>query len=311
RTEADLPKDKRAQVMRLFMDATNARLQGDPGKAMQLYRAVLKVDASNAASLFELAKLYHQGQQGDEALAHAKKAVLADPANIWYRFMVAEPSGQLGDLPGAAKAYQGILDRWPERYEVYFGLADVLSRQGKIEDAQQVYRDLREQFGTTEELVMREYDMLVGANEITKARDLLERAIAEQPGETRYYGMLAEVYQELGQTDKALELYEKALAANPDDSMTRISLAQYHYDAGELEKGFEQLRAAFADPDLEIDPKMQLLLGFYQITGNGQPDSVDQQLIRQSHELIQVMKKAHPQSGKPSSIAGDFHQREG
>jgi len=311
RTEADLPKDKRAQVMRLFMDATNARLQGDPGKAMQLYRAVLKVDASNAASLFELAKLYHQGQQGDEALAHAKKAVLADPSNIWYRFMVAELSGQLGDLPGAAKAYQGILDRWPERYEVYFGLADVLSRQGKIEDAQQVYRDLREQFGTTEELVMREYDMLVGANEITKARDLLERAIAEQPGETRYYGMLAEVYQELGQTDKALELYEKAIAANPDDSMTRISLAQYHYDAGELEKGFEQLRAAFADPDLEIDPKMQLLLGFYQITGNGQPDSVDQQLIRQSHELIQVMKKAHPQSGKPSSIAGDFHLREG
>ncbi|MEO7080822.1 MAG: tetratricopeptide repeat protein, partial [Flavobacteriales bacterium] len=126
-TEGVVPKDKRAQVMRLFMDATTARLQGDPGKAVQLYRSVLKLDPSNGASMFELAKLYHQGQQGDEALAYAKKAVAADRSNIWYRFMVAELSSQLGDLPGAAKAYQGILDQWPDRYEVYFGLAEVLS----------------------------------------------------------------------------------------------------------------------------------------------------------------------------------------
>lgn len=310
-TEGVVPKDKRAQVMRLFMDATSARLQGDPGKAVQLYRSVLKLDPSNAASMFELAKLYHQGQQGDEALAYAKKAVAADGSNIWYRFMVAELSSQLGDLPGATKAYQGILDKWPERYEVYFGLAEVLSRQGKIAEAQKVYRDLEKQFGPTEELVMREYDMLVGANQIDKARELLERAIAEQPEESRYYGMLADVYVELGQKEKALELYEKAIAANPDDSMTRISLAQYYYDDGQLDKGFEQLREAFSDPDLDIDPKMQLLLGFYQVTGNGQPDSVDQKLIQQSHELIQVMKKAHPQSGKPSSIEGDFFMREG
>jgi len=310
-TEGAVPKDKRAQVMRLFMDATSARLQGDPGKAVQLYRSVLKQDPSNAASMFELAKLYHQGQQGDEALAYAKKAVATDKSNIWYRFLLAELSSQLGDLPGAAKAYQGILDQWPDRYEVYFGLADVLSKQGKIDQAEKVYRDLEKRFGSNEELVMREYDMLVGADQIDKARELLERAIAEQPEDQRYYGMLAEVYQELGQKDKALELYKKAIAANPDDSMTRISLAQFYYDDNQLDKGFEQLREAFADPDLDIDPKMQLLLGFYQVTGNGRPDSVDQKLIEQSHALIQVMKKAHPQSGKPSSIEGDFYMREG
>lgn len=309
--EAATPKDKRAQVMRLFMDATSARLQGNPGKAVQLYRAVLKADPSNAASMFELAKLYHQGQQPNEAMEFAKKAVAADPDNIWYRFMVAELSTQMGDLQGAAKAYQGILERWPDRYEVHFGLAEALSRQGKIAEAQQVYRGLRDQFGITEELVMREYDMLVTAGEITKARELLEGAIAAQPAQTSYYGMLADVYQELGQQEKALEFYQKAIAANPDDSMARISLAQFYYDNGRFDEGFEQLRAAFADPDLDIDPKMQLLLGFYQLTGQGRTDSVDLQLIEQSHALIQVMKKAHPQSGKPSSIEGDFHLREG
>lgn len=309
-TDGSAPKDKQAMEMRLFLDATSARLQGDPGKAVQLYRAALKVDPANAAAMFELAKLYHQAQQGDEALAMAKKAVAADKTNIWYRFLLADLSTQLGDLPGATKAYQGILDKWPERYEVYFGLADVLSKQKKIDEAQKVYRDLEKRFGSSEELVMREYDMLVGANEIEKARDLLERTIAADPQSTHYYGMLAEVYQELGQNDKALELYKKAIADDPDDSMTRISLAQFYYDKGDLDQGFGQLREAFSDPDLDIDPKMQLLLGFYQMTGASQTDSVTQRLIQQSHQLIEVLKKAHPQSGKPWSIEGDFFMRE-
>ncbi len=309
-TEGSAPKDKQAMEMRLFLDATSARLQGDPGKAVQLYRAALKVDPTNAAAMFELAKLYHQAQQGDEALAMAKKAVATDKTNIWYRFLLADLSTQLGDLPGATKAYQGILDKWPERYEVYFGLADVLSKQKKIDEAQKVYRDLEKRIGPSEELVMREYDMLVGANEIEKARDLLERTITADPQDTRYYGMLAEVCQELGQDEKALELYKKAIAADPDDSMTRISLAQFYYDKGDLAQGFEQLREAFSDPDLDIDPKMQLLLGFYQMTGATQADSVNQQLVEQSHQLIDVLKKAHPQSGKPWSIEGDFFIRE-
>lgn len=305
------PKDQRAVEMRLFLDATNARLQGDVAKSIRLYQSTLKIDPDNAAAMFELAKLLHRAQRGTEALAYAKQAVETDKANIWYRFLLADLSTQLGDLPGATKAYEGILKQWPERYEVYFGLADILSRQGKINEAQKVYRDLEERIGTSDELVGREYDMLVGANEIEKARDLLERTIAANPQETRYYGMLADVYMELGDKDKALELYNKAIASNPDDSMARISLAQFYYDAGDLEKGFDQLREAFSDPDLDIDPKMQLLLGFYHLTGNGIPDSTAQKLVVQSHALLGVMKKAHPRSAKPWSLEGDFFMQEG
>jgi tetratricopeptide (TPR) repeat protein len=157
---------------------------------------------------------------------------------------------------------------------------------------------------------MHEYGMLVNANELEKARELLERASAANPDDRRYEGMLAAVYQELGDTAKALDFFKKALADDPDDSMTRISLAQLYYDRGDLGKGFEQLREAFADPDLEIDPKMQLLLGFYQMTGAAMADSTTEELIAQSHELIDVLKKAHSESGKPWSIEGDFLIRE-
>lgn len=304
-------KDKRAVVMRLFMEANEAKLKGDLGRAVQLYQATLKADPANAASMFELAKLYHQAQRGNDALALAKKAVATDKDNIWYRFLLADLSTEVGDLAGATKAYQEILAKWPERYEVYFGLANVLSLQGRSAEAQQVFRDLEDRFGSNEELVAREYDMLIQGDQVEAARDLLERAIAEHPEETQYYGMLAEVYQELGEQDKALAMYEKALALDPDDSMTRIALAQYYYEAGQHAKAFAQLREAFADPDLDIDPKMQLLLGFYEMSGKGTDDSASQALVRESQELIDVLKKAHPQTGKPWSIQGDFLLRQG
>lgn len=303
-------KDKRAKVMRLFMEANEAKLRGELPKAIQLYEATLKEDPLNAASMFELSKLYNQAQQAEASLALAKRAVATDKENIWYRFLLADLSLQFNDLDGAAKAYRGILEKWPERYEVYFGLANTLARQGKVDEARQVYRDLEKRIGSNEELVMREYDMLANAGRLDDARDLLTKAIAAHPEQTQYYGMLAEVYDSKGDTAKALELYEKAIALDPDDSMARIALAQFHYNAGRRAQGFQELRVAFADPDLDIDPKMQLLLGIYEMTGEPGTEGREE-LVEQSHRLIDELKKAHPQSGKPYSIEGDFYSREG
>jgi tetratricopeptide (TPR) repeat protein len=309
-SSADPRKSNRERVMRMFMEATQARLKGELPKAMQIYEATLREDPKNDASMFELAKLYHQSDRPQEAVAMAKRAVATNGDIIWYRFLLADLSVQNNDLAGATKAYQDIVKQWPDRYEVYFGLAGILAEQKKLPEAKQVFRDLEARFGSNEELVTREYDMLVTAGAYEDARALLEKTIAAHPDQTTYYGMLAEVYEQLGQKEKALETYQKALALDPSDSMTRISLAQYYYDAGDRAEGFKHLREAFADPDLDIDPKMQLLLGFFQMTQSGQ-DSAQEMMVEQSHELIAVMKKAHPQSGKPYSIEGDFFTREG
>lgn len=302
-------KGKRALVMRLFMEANQARLKGEIPKAIQLFEATLKEDPQNAASMFELSKLYNQSHAPAEALVLAKRAVATDKENIWYRFLLADLSLQNRDLPGATKAYQDILARWPDRYEVYFGLANTLAEQKKITEARQVYRDLEKRIGSNEELVMREYDMLANAGQLEAARDLLNDAINKHPEQTQYYGMLAEVYDNLGDSTKAEQLYTKALVLDPDDSMTRIALAQFYYNHGRSADGFPHLREAFGDPDLDIDPKMQLLLGFFEMSG--QSGKLPEELEQQSYQLIDELKKAHPQSGKPYSLEGDFHSRAG
>lgn len=309
---SDPDKDHRARVMALFMDATRARLAGDLPRAIELFEATLEQDPKNAAAMYELAKLYHAAQNIDAALQWARKAQATDRGNIWYRFLLADLSLQDGKMDEAIAVYRGILQQWPDRYEVYFDLANALAHDGQVAEARGVYRDLEQRFGPSEELVMNEFDMLAGAGQMEEARKLLEDALSRDPGHAEFRGMLAGVYDQLGMHAEALAQYQRLLEQEPDNNMMRIALAEHYYGTGEVDKAFEQLRLAFADPDLDLDAKMQLLLSFYEMTraeGDGTGEQAD--LLGRAYELIDILKQAHPASGKPNAIHGDFLLRDG
>ena len=304
--------DKRAETMRYFMEATQARLSGQIPKAVQLYRECLKLDPTNGAALFELAKLYHQGQDFPSALDHAKRAVAADKENIWYRFLLADLYSQNRQTNEAAAVYREVLAKWPDRYEVYFDLANMLAFSGKVDEAIKVYNDQEQRFGLSEELIMQEFGMLSQSGKLPEAQALVERAIKAYPNEPQYLGLLAEVYDQQGEHEKALVQYRKTLELDPDNSMLRIALAEHYYTVGKMEEAYNELGIAFLDPDLDIDAKMQVLIGFFEMTDReGEKPTDRPDLIRRSYTLIEALEKAHPESGKPHTIHGDFLLRDG
>lgn len=305
-------QDRRAEVMRLFMEATNARLAGKQAKAVELFQQCLKVDPRNAAAMFELGKLYHQGQNANLALDMAKRAVETDKENIWYRFLLADLLQQYGRPAEAVTVYRGILERWPDRYETYLDLAHTLAYTGKVAEASKVYADVEKRFGLSEELIMQHFSMLVGNDRMADAQKLVERAVAAQPNEATYQGLLAELYERQGQPEKARVQYEKALELDPGNSMLRVALAEHYYTHGFRDKAFEQLELAFQDPEMDLDAKMQVLVGFFEMSNHEGPDPKDRpELVQRAYRLIEVLEKAHAESGKPHTIHGDFLMRDG
>lgn len=306
------PNDKRAEVMRLFMEATQARLSGQLPKAVQRYQQCLKLDPNNSASMFELAKLEHQAQNFPQAVDYAKKAVAADKENIWFRFLLADLYRQNQQNTEAAEVYQNVVAKWPDRFEVYFDLANTLAQSGKVDDAIKVYDDLEKRMGLTEELIMQEFGMLMGTSKFVEAEALVKRAIAADPDAPQYQSLLAEVYAQQGEDEKALEQYKKALQVDPSNSMIRIALAEHYYSTGKMDEAYNELGEAFLDPDLDVDAKMQVLIGFFEMTNKeGEKPEDRPDLIKRSYDLIESLEKAHPESGKPHTIHGDFLLRDG
>ncbi|MEZ4757852.1 MAG: tetratricopeptide repeat protein [Flavobacteriales bacterium] len=311
--EAGAPApDRRAEVMRLFMEGTQARMGGQPAKAVAAFEQCLKLDPTNGAAHFELSKLYHQGQNFPKAVGHAKSAVAADKSNIWYRFLLADLYQQNQQVNEAIDVYRGIVDQWPDRYEVYFDLANSLAYTGKVAEAMKVYSDLEERIGLNEELVMQQYGMLAGNGKLAEAEQLALRAAAAFPNDPQYIGMLAEIYDQRGEHEKALQQYRKALELDPGNSMLRIGLAEHYYATGRMEEAYTELGEAFRDPEMDIDAKMQVLIGFFEMTNHeGEKPEDRTNLVARSYALIEALEKAHPESGKPHTIHGDFLLRDG
>ncbi len=309
---AGVVNDKRADIMRLFMEGTQARLGGQPAKAVAAFEQCLKLDPANGAAHFELSKLYHQGQNFPKAVAHAKSAVAADKANIWYRFLLADLYQQNQQVGDAVEVYKGIVDGWPDRYEVYFDLANSLAFTGKVSEAQKVYTDLEKRIGLNEELIMQQYGMLANSGKLDEAEQLALRAVAAFPGEPQYIGLLAELYDQRGDHDKALAQYQKALELDPGNSMLRIGLAEHYYATGRMDEAYDQLGQAFLDPELDIDAKMQVLIGFFEMTNSEGEKAEDRPtMVNRAYGLIDALEKAHPESGKPHTIHGDYLLRDG
>ena len=301
-----------AKVSAAFMAATRARLIGDLPNAVKLFEECLRMDPQNAAAMFELSKLYHAAQQMDRALDLAKKAAAIDKENVWYQFLLADLLQQDNQPAEAAKVYRTITQKWPENYETWFDLAHTLAHLGKLDEAQQVFRDLEKRVGANEELVMEEYGMLAQAGKTAEAKALLEKQLEKNPDNPQYHGMLGELLEQMGDNEGALLHFNRVLELDPGNSMARLALAEHFTAAGEFEKAYEQLALVFGDADLEIDPKMGVLLGFYEntrATGSGSNDQ--EAMLKKAYDLIEVLQRTHPESGKPYTIRGDFYLRDG
>src|SRR5690606_670610 len=116
----------------------------------------------------------------------ARRAVATDKENIWYRFLLADLYQQNRRVDDAIEIYKGIIEKWPDRYEVYFDLANSLAFSGKVQEAMKVYADVEQKFGLNEEVILQQFSMLVGNGKLTEAEALVKKAVASHPGVPQY-----------------------------------------------------------------------------------------------------------------------------
>ena len=104
--------------------------------------------------------------------------------------------------------------------------------------------------------------------------------------------------------DKALVNNNKILTKNPDEPFIHISLASYYRETGDKAKSYEELKLGFANPALDIDTKVQILLSYYSVT------EIYSSLKDQAFELSEILIKTHKNEAKAFSIYGDFLYRD-
>jgi tetratricopeptide (TPR) repeat protein len=289
------------EVTNLFIDATTAKLLGETSKAIGLYESCLEKNPNHAPSMYELAQLYFDTNDYGTAARLAERASELEPENKWYKLILVEIYGKAGKKKELLETCEKLVKQYPGSVDFLYELANAYLMNNDGNNAIKIYDQIEELLGVTEEISLQKQRIYLIENKPDKAASELEKLIKQFPDqETRYVSMIAEMYMQAGKPDEAAKYYQEILANDPDNPYIHITLSDYYRQKGDKKKSFDELKLGFANPALDIDTKIRVLLSFFSANEAYTENKAD------IMELAQILVKTHPNDPKAHSMYGDF-----
>jgi tetratricopeptide (TPR) repeat protein len=284
----------------VFIEASKEKILGNFSKAMDLYQKCVELDPSHAPSLYEMARIYRMQGSNNDALMMAEKAVEIDSDNKWYNLMLASLYEQTGQISNAIKVFESLQLLYPENTGFMYEIAMLYLKENRFDDALAIYDKMERISGADEDIIIQKHKLYLMNEQPDKAVKEIEKLIKLYPGESRYYALLAELY--LGQENytKAIESLEKIRELDPQNPYIHITLAEYYFKTGKRNEALQELKKGFANPELEVEIKFQVLFTYYS------DDEMHGDYKDHVAELSEILISTHPGDARPYSLKADL-----
>lgn len=297
--------DMNNRALSIYLDAENAFMLEDYSKALLLYQEVIKNDKDFDPAMFQLARIYLFRNQVDEAFKWADEAYKRDPKNKWYALLLIDLYKHNNKLEEAITVYQELLIDDKTNTDYLNDLAQLYTHTQNAEAAIATYNQLEKIEGISERLSFIKRDLYLNSGHVDQA--ILEMiSLSENfPENSQYLSMIAEMYMGNGEKEKAFLFYQKVLNVNPSDPYIRITLADYYQQKGEIDLAFENLRHGYANPNLDLETKTQVLMGLFELK-----DIPEKRIRTESLKLGEILAKTHPDKPGSHAIYADMLYRD-
>ena len=286
-TKNEITEQAHYKASDLFVKAIGARELGSLTSALDLLNQAEDLDPGDAAIHYEKARTLQAMKRSDEALEEASIAINIDPKNRWYKILFADLSKENENYDDYVKTYHELVEEYPNDLDLWNELAFAYYFTGDYEKAIKSYDKIEEFVGINESLTMQKVQLYDKVNQPDSAVSEFENLINSDPTDPRYYALLAEYCSKRKLDDKAIWAYNKIVELNPNDPYVHISLADFYKKKGDNEKSYEELKLGLANPDLDLNTSINLLINYY--TGE-----LSEEQQKQALELSEILKKTHP-----------------
>lgn len=283
----------------LFIEGVKQRTFEKYDEAIKLFSRCLEINPSSSATLYEMANIHIARGDFQSAMYLLEKAVSFNPDNKYYHLLLVKVYQQNKLYEKAADQYELLSQLDPENsdYNLYQGA--LLTMGGKTEKALALYNRLEKKMGVMEPISLGKQQIYLQQGNKVAAYNEIEKLIATFPSESKYYGLLAELYLADKKRDKALECYNKILVMNPEDGFVHLSIASFYIDGKEPGKAYDHIKLAFYNSELDLETKVQMYMLLIQPGKNLISDT--QQL-----ELLHILRDSHIDDERPIALTVDY-----
>ena len=127
---------------------------------------------------------------------------------------------------------QKLIDIAYQEPKIYSFMASMYQEEGNLDKALEYIQLGREMFEFNVDLIIAELNYYLGSGDFTKAEELLNLAIKEDPNNHQLFFALGSSYDNLDQFDKAVSAYEEAVANKSDFFDALYNLGVLYYNKG-------------------------------------------------------------------------------
>jgi tetratricopeptide (TPR) repeat protein len=291
--------DDSTQVTELFFSGLGEKAKQNTKQAATYFKQIIEIDPANDAALFELATIYHTDNQEKEAEQMVREAINRKPNNEWYWVLLSNIYKKTNNLAPLNQVFDELIKLSPNKEDYYYDKATGLLGQNKVDDALKVYDILEKKRGLSEDLIEARQRIYQKQGKTGAAAQELEKAVKNNPADSRNSIGLSQLHITAGNQDKALQVLQEAKAADPGNGPVRIALADLYRSQGKTEEAYAELRSAFENPAVDVDSKVRAISAFIPQLGN---EKIREEATNLANTLIQV----NSNNAKAQAIAGDI-----
>jgi len=284
----------------LFSEALKQRMLGNAQNAVQLLSGCLEIDPNSSAAMFELADIHATNNDFTSASLLLEKAIQINPENIWYKQLLAQIYQQTRKFDQAAVIYDQLVKTDPENLEYLYSKALMLTNAQKYPEAIETYRLMETKTGVNDQISVAIQELYVLNKQTEKAFAEIEKLIQNDPSEPRYYGLMADLYQNQGDKENALKYYNKILEIDPESGFVHFSLANYYLENNDPEMSFAETKKGFESKNVELQTKLQLYMML--VSNRDQAKLTDER----EEMLIAALMETHPDESMVYTIQTDY-----
>lgn len=284
----------------LFVEANKEKNAGNIKVAELLYLECLKLDSSDAASMYELASIYMLSNKLEDAKNLAQQAIEIDTVNTWYKLLLANIYKRSENHKASVSVFEELVKQNPTKLEFIEKLANNYILIGSHHQAIKALNVIEKKTGISEQITMLKQKLFMNLNQVDSAIFEIEKLITEFPTETRYYALMAELCLQNNLDKKAFLAYSKIVELDPTNAYIHISLSDFYRQAGDSTNAFKELKLGFENELLDVDSKIQILLSYF----------TAQQIINERNEnafeLVSILTNNYPQNTRVLSIKAEI-----
>ena len=247
------------------------KVQELASKAVTQYEEVLRLDPSDAQSLFALGRLYYRLQQPDKAEQYMKRFTARSDGSLeGFYYLTLIYAGQK-KYAEALETLGNMEKLRPESMQIQLLKANILESLGRVEDAEKIYQRQIETSPAEPGPYQQFAQMLLKNKKEDQALTVLEQARTNLAADEDILSMLGQVYRDRQDFDKAIQAFKDAITLAPTQLDSRYQLGLTYAQMGDALNAIPIFQSLLRDTEQSasspgFDPAMRRLfilnLGF-------------------------------------------------